>query len=67
MCIDVVKPGQILLKPGDKVKVNLTLEDFKKLQNSEINRWSDDMQKVSVPRMEDMILIGVVFPGRIKT
>ena len=67
----MVKPGQILLKPGDKVKVNLTLEDFKKLQNSEINRWSDDMQKVSVPWVEDVIIYliysGLVFPGRIKT
>ncbi|XP_062617080.1 E3 ubiquitin-protein ligase MIB2-like [Saccostrea cucullata] len=42
--VDINKPGIVLLKPGDKVRVNLTMKDFKQLQdNSMYGGWEDEM------------------------
>ena len=44
---DVVSPGEVILKPGDKVKVNLTLQAFKQLQdNAAYGGWNDGMKQV---------------------
>lgn len=45
--LDVVNPGQILFKPGDKVRVNLALDNFKRLQEDNADGWKDSMKEVS--------------------
>lgn len=44
--VDVVNPGVILFKPGDKVRVNLALKDFRKLQDNDVyGGWEDNMEQ----------------------
>ncbi|XP_065929088.1 E3 ubiquitin-protein ligase MIB2 [Magallana gigas] len=43
--VDVVNPGQILFKPGDKVRVNLALDNFKRLQEDNADGWKDSMKE----------------------
>lgn len=47
--LDVDKSGIIFLKPGDKVKVNLTVKAFRQLQDNDIyGGWEEGMEQVSV-------------------
>ncbi|XP_063408624.1 E3 ubiquitin-protein ligase MIB2-like isoform X1 [Mytilus trossulus] len=44
--VDVVNPGQILLKIGDKVVITLPLKGFRQLQdNQAYGGWDDDMNQ----------------------
>ncbi|KAK3104827.1 hypothetical protein FSP39_011109 [Pinctada imbricata] len=44
--VDVVSPGEVILKAGDKVIVNLTLQAFKQLQDNEAyGSWNDGMKQ----------------------
>jgi hypothetical protein len=45
--VDVVNPGVIALKPGDKVEIQLSLKDFKRLQDDDVyGGWEDPMEEV---------------------
>ncbi|KAK3101023.1 hypothetical protein FSP39_000330, partial [Pinctada imbricata] len=44
--VDVVNPGIVALKPSDKVVVNLTLKNFKQLQDNDMyGGWDEDMKQ----------------------
>ncbi|KAJ8319866.1 hypothetical protein KUTeg_001453 [Tegillarca granosa] len=45
--VDVVSPGAVPLKPGDKVTVNLSLQHLKTLQDNEMyGGWDEEMKQV---------------------
>ena len=45
-CADVVNPDHIHLKRGDKVKVDVDSDTFKKVQKEHQSGWNDGMKQV---------------------
>ena len=47
-CADVVNPDHIHLKRGDKVKVDVDIDTFKKVQKEHQSGWNDAMKQVTL-------------------
>ncbi|XP_048753764.2 E3 ubiquitin-protein ligase MIB2-like [Ostrea edulis] len=60
--VDVVNPGVILLKPGDKVRIHLSLKDFRRLQDDDVyGGWEDKMEEC----VENLgTIVQILFQGK---